>query len=83
MPTHETTSVEPDNAVAAIKETQRNIWTSGDCAAVANLTDSTQPDHLLRLVSIEPGQRILDVATGSGNVALRAAKAALRSSVST
>ncbi len=26
-------------------------------------------------MSIEPGQRILDVATGSGNVALRAAKA--------
>lgn len=75
MPTHETTSVESDNAVAATKETQRNTWTSGDYAAVANLTDSTQPDHLLRLVSIEPGQRILDVATGSGNVALRAAKA--------
>jgi ubiquinone/menaquinone biosynthesis C-methylase UbiE len=75
VPTHEATSVESDNVVAAIKETQRHIWTSGDYAAVANLTDSTQPDHLLRLVSIEPGQRILDVATGSGNVALRAAKA--------
>jgi SAM-dependent methyltransferase len=75
VPTHEATSVATDNAVAAIKETQRNIWTSGDYAAVANLTDGTQPDHLLRLVGVEPGQRILDVATGSGNVALRAAKA--------
>jgi ubiquinone/menaquinone biosynthesis C-methylase UbiE len=75
MPIHETTSAESDNAAAAIKETQRDIWTSGNYAAVANLTDSTQPDHLLRLVGIEPGQRILDVATGSGNVALRAARA--------
>jgi SAM-dependent methyltransferase len=75
MPTHEATSAASDSVVAAIKETQRNIWTSGDYAAVATLTDSTQPDHLLRLVGVEPGQRILDVATGSGNVALRAARA--------
>ena len=45
MPTHEATSVESDNAAAAMKETQRNIWTSGDYAAVANLTDSTQRKH--------------------------------------
>ena len=75
MPTHQATSAASDDLVAAIKETQRNIWTSGDYPAVANLTDSTQPDHLLRLVGIEPGQRVLDVATGSGNVALRAARA--------
>jgi SAM-dependent methyltransferase len=75
MPTDQATSAEFDKAVAAIKTAQRSIWTSGDYAAVANLTDSTQPDHLLQLVRIEPGQRVLDVATGSGNVALRAAKA--------
>jgi SAM-dependent methyltransferase len=68
-------SADSDNAAAAIKDTQRSIWASGNYAAVANLTDSTQPEHLLRLVSIEPGQRVLDVATGSGNVALRAARA--------
>jgi len=75
VPIHQATSAASDNLAAAIKQVQRDIWASGDYATVANLTDSTQPDHLLRLVSIEPGQRILDVATGSGNVALRAAKA--------
>jgi SAM-dependent methyltransferase len=75
MPTQGATSTASDQAIAALKENQRKIWTSGDYAAVAKLTDGTQPEHLLRLVGIQRGQRVLDVATGSGNVALRAAEA--------
>ena len=60
--------------VESLKHVHRATWNAGDYAAVAEaITDEFVPDHLLDRVSVEPGQAVLDVATGTGNVALRAA----------
>jgi SAM-dependent methyltransferase len=65
-------SVEPD-AVAQLKTQHRATWAAGSYADVAEHIADAPPSHLLSLVGIEPGQAVLDVATGTGNVALRAA----------
>jgi len=62
-------------AVADLKRTHRAIWASGDYAAVAEVIDEAPPRDLLAHVDLKPGQDVLDVATGTGNIALRAAAA--------
>src|SRR3712207_7987830 len=47
-------------------------------AAVAEHIDAVPPRDLLNRIAIAPGQDVLDVATGTGNVALRAAAAGAR-----
>jgi SAM-dependent methyltransferase len=59
--------------VAELKTTHRATWAAGDYGAVAERIDEVPPAHLLSKVDIQPGQDVLDVATGTGNVALRAA----------
>ena len=61
--------------VAALKRTHRAVWASGDYSAVAELIDEAPPRDLLSRVLITPGEDVLDVATGTGNVALKAAAA--------
>ena len=59
--------------LAAIKQRQQATWSSGDFAAVA--TGFTIVGELLcEAVDLRPGWRVLDVATGSGNTALAAAR---------
>jgi SAM-dependent methyltransferase len=60
-------------AVADLKRVHRATWASGDYAAVAEVIDAVPPRHLLDTVGIAPSADVLDVATGTGNVALRAA----------
>ena len=62
-------------AVADLKRVHRATWAAGDYAAVARLIDAVPPRDLLDRVDVRPGLRVLDVATGTGNVALRAAAA--------
>ena len=62
-------------AVADLKRTHRAIWAAGDYPAVAEVIDEVPPRDLLSRVNITPGQDVLDVATGTGNIALRAAAA--------
>ena len=62
-------------AVAELKRTHRAVWASGDYSAVAELIDEAPPRDLLERVAVTPGQDVLDVATGTGNIALRAAAA--------
>jgi SAM-dependent methyltransferase len=62
-------------AIAELKHAHRLTWAAGDYAAVAELVDEAPPQDLLPAVELAPGQRVLDVATGSGNLALRAAAA--------
>ena len=71
-PTRKTTSM---TAVADLKRTHRAVWAAGDYAAVAEHIDELPPRDLLARVALAPGQEVLDVATGTGNVALRAAAA--------
>jgi SAM-dependent methyltransferase len=59
--------------LATIKERQRLAWTSGDYAmfGAALLIMS---ERLCEAVDLRPSQTVLDVATGSGNTALAAAR---------
>jgi SAM-dependent methyltransferase len=61
--------------VAELKRAHRATWAAGDYAAVAELIDEAPPRDLLARVQVTPGQQLLDVATGTGNIAIRAAAA--------
>jgi ubiquinone/menaquinone biosynthesis C-methylase UbiE len=61
------------DAVAQLKDQHRAVWAAGAYADVAG-TIHALTTHLLALAGIAPGQAVLDVATGTGNVALRAAE---------
>ena len=62
-------------AVADLKRAHRATWAAGDYAAVAEMIDEAPPRDLLARMEVTPGQEVLDVATGTGNIALRAAAA--------
>jgi SAM-dependent methyltransferase len=67
-----TTSTTSD-AVGQLKDQHRAVWAAGHYADVAELIADAPPAQLISRVGIEPGQAVLDVATGTGNVALLAA----------
>ena len=57
----------------AIKKRQQQTWASGDFAMIAT-TNIIVGELLCEAVDLRPGQKVLDVATGSGNTALAAAR---------
>jgi SAM-dependent methyltransferase len=57
----------------SIKEAQQRAWASGDYA-VFGAPMILMGELLCEAVDLRPGQRVLDVATGSGNTALAAAR---------
>jgi ubiquinone/menaquinone biosynthesis C-methylase UbiE len=59
--------------LAAIKQRQQQTWASGDFAMVG-ATLSIVSELLCEAVDLRSGQRVLDVATGSGNTAIAAAR---------
>jgi ubiquinone/menaquinone biosynthesis C-methylase UbiE len=59
--------------VAGFKQAQRKTWSSGDYPDVARLIESGA-ERLVAAADVQAGQDVLDVATGSGNVALLAAQ---------
>jgi len=78
MTTYET-STAATSGPAELKRTHRKTWASGSYAAVAErLVDDVPPRHLLERVSMEPGMEVLDLAAGTGNVAIRAAQLGAR-----
>jgi SAM-dependent methyltransferase len=61
--------------VERLKAVHRTTWATGDYAAVSDaITDQVAPE-LVALAPVHAGHEVLDVATGTGNVALRAAQA--------
>jgi SAM-dependent methyltransferase len=62
-------------AVADLKRVHRATWAAGDYGAVAQRIDEAPPADLLGRIPLTPGQDVLDVATGTGNVALKVAAA--------
>src|SRR3954451_2429302 len=60
---------------AAVTQMQQKTWSEGDFAMVANLV-SFVSDELVEALEIVPDERVLDVACGSGNGAIAAAKRA-------
>lgn len=61
--------------LAAVTKTQQQTWSKGDFAMVANLVFHAAED-LAEALRILPGEKILDVACGSGNGAIAAARRA-------
>ncbi len=62
-------------AVAELKRAHRATWAAGDYAAIAAMIDDAPPRDLLARAEVTPGQQVLDVATGTGNIAIRSAAA--------
>lgn len=61
-----------------IKTAHRRMWASGDYPAVASEVIPALGTDLVRALDLRPGERVLDVAAGSGNAALPAARAGAR-----
>ena len=59
--------------LGAIKEKQRKTWASGDYAVIGNQL-VIMGERLCEAVDVRSGQKVLDVATGSGNTAISAAR---------
>lgn len=56
------------------KAKQRATWAAGNFGEVATFTTQVA-GHLVRFAGIRPGERVLDVGTGTGVVAITAARA--------
>ena len=63
---------------ATLKARHRAMWALGDYPAVATEVIAELGPTLVEAVAIIPGERLLDVAAGSGNVALPAARVGAR-----
>lgn len=63
--------------VAGFKQGQRAVWSAGDYPDIARLIESAA-ELLVEKAGVQAGQDVLDVATGSGNVALVAARRGAR-----
>ena len=66
-----TEAIAPD--LEAVKQRQQTMWASGDFHAVAALIQPVAED-VCEAVDLRADWRVLDVATGSGNAALAAAR---------
>jgi ubiquinone/menaquinone biosynthesis C-methylase UbiE len=58
---------------ATLKSRQQSTWASGDFSVVAARI-VFQAEHLCEAADLQAGWRVLDVATGSGNAAIAAAR---------
>ncbi|HEY5845664.1 MAG TPA: methyltransferase domain-containing protein [Microlunatus sp.] len=67
-----TTNARPD--LVALKGAQHQTWSSGDYGSIAWITVPLA-DELVAAVDLAPGSRVLDVATGTGHVAIATARA--------
>jgi len=65
-----TTTIDP---LEVVKQRQQATWASGDYSAVAALIVPVA-ERLVDLADLRAGSRVLDVATGSANAALAAAR---------
>jgi len=68
-----TTTQSGPSALEDLKAKQQKIWSSGDYGRIAWITVPIARE-LAEAVELRPGARVLDVATGTGHVALEAAR---------
>jgi len=66
-----TTQQTPD--LTTIKGRQQKAWSSGDYGKVG-VTLLMMAEHLAEAADLQPGHRVIDVASGNGNAALAAAR---------
>jgi len=75
MTTSTGTETETVAADRALKEKHRALWALGDYPAVAAEVITGTGVTLVEATGVQPGDRVLDIAAGSGNAALPAARA--------
>jgi SAM-dependent methyltransferase len=63
----------PGPDFTAIKQRQQQIWSEGDFSLVA-VPLVVVSEHLCEAIDLRAGQRVLDIACGSGNTAIAAAR---------
>lgn len=63
---------------AELKQRHRGMWASGHYDRVAREVIPQLGEHIVAALAIAPGERVLDVAAGSGNAAAPAARAGAR-----
>ncbi|MGE3288277.1 MAG: class I SAM-dependent methyltransferase [Pseudonocardia sp.] len=68
-----TAAIPTDAADRALKARHRALWASGDYPAVAVDLIPTLGATLVEALDLRPGERVLDVAAGSGNASVPAA----------
>ncbi|MDT4959268.1 MAG: hypothetical protein QOD31_3067, partial [Pseudonocardiales bacterium] len=68
-----TATTEMVDADRALKAKHRAMWALGNYSAVATEIIQDLGPILVEASAVQPGQRVLDVAAGSGNVAIPAA----------
>ena len=51
-----------------------NVWSAGDYDRLASYGSAPEAAHLVRFAGVQPGDRVLDVGTGSGFLAITAAQ---------
>jgi len=56
-----------------LRDKQQQVWSSGDYNRIAAITVPVA-EHLVEVAAVAPVERVLDVATGTGHVALAAAR---------
>ena len=66
-----TQTTQPD--LVAVKHRQQKMWASGDYSAVAARI-AVMAEDMVQAAGLKAGERVLDVATGSGNAAIAAAR---------
>jgi len=71
--THTLESPTPTPDLTAVKQRQQQAWASGDYHAVAARI-AVVAERLVDAADLHAGWRVLDVATGSGNAAIAAAR---------
>ncbi|MBB2985908.1 class I SAM-dependent methyltransferase [Terracoccus luteus] len=74
-PTSSPAASTPDAADVALKAKHATMWGLGDYPAVARELIATLGPVVVEALDVKPGQRVLDVAAGTGNAAIPAALA--------
>src|SRR5262245_42017647 len=72
-PANDSLSLSAPSRFEAVKARQQKTWASGDFAVIGSLIHVTA-EHLVESADLQAGWKVLDVATGSGNAALAAAR---------
>jgi SAM-dependent methyltransferase len=70
--------VDAIDADRALKARHRGMWALGDYPAVATEVIAPLGPVLVEALALRPGERVVDVAAGSGNASLPAARAGAR-----
>jgi ubiquinone/menaquinone biosynthesis C-methylase UbiE len=73
LTTKGTTTMTMTTDYTELRDKQQQVWSSGDYNKIAALTVPLS-EHLVDHVGVGPGDRVLDVATGTGHAALAAAR---------